>query len=123
MTISGITWLHSEQVEVIFNAMKADDVDGITIGDWLARFRFEPMKAAMEVQRALEREAQDGLTPRKSRSKVRVTRKLDMAFSAFQNKLSDLGVTWLSVEQQRLIFDTIDVDKSGTITEQELENL
>merc|ERR1711959_861810 len=75
------------------------------------------MKAAMEVQRALEFDpaSRPGSKARKA------TPKFELSFAAFQTRLHDLGVGWLSVEQQRVIFDTIDVDKSGTITEDELK--
>jgi hypothetical protein len=81
------------------------------------------MKAAIEVQRALEQ----GTTPRgkipKGKRAVVKPRRLELAFPAFQARLLELGVGWLSIEQQRVIFDTIDFDRSGTITEEELQRI
>merc|ERR1711959_437277 len=73
----------------------------------------------MEVQRALEK-AHDLSRRAKKKRGGKAAKKFELAFPAFQSRLFDLGLGWLSVEQQRVIFDTIDFDKSGTIEEGEL---
>lgn len=124
MQVGGITWLDREQVGVLFNNLKGKDADGITLADWLSRFRWQPLEAAMEVQRAFEvGNAPKTHSAKRRASKRPAVKKLDLDFRAFQTRLLDLGVGWLSVEQQRVIFDTMDVDKSGNITEEELATI
>merc|ERR1719329_1819448 len=75
------------------------------------------MRAVMEVQRALDCSPKVLKTARRRRA---APPKLELTFAAFQTRLLDLGIGWLSIEQQHVIFNTIDVDGSGTITEDEL---
>jgi len=121
LQLGGITWLEQEQVAVLFSTMASADSGGLSLSTWLSRFRWEPMQAAMEVQRALE----CGASPPASRRRRGGTapQKFELAFPAFQTRLLEFGVGWLSIEQQRVIFDTIDFDKSGTITEDELHQI
>merc|ERR1719183_2218270 len=73
------------------------------------------MSAALEVERALE----GGAAAHKASS----GKPADLTFSDFHLRLIDLNIAWLSMEQQRVIFDTIDADHSGCITEKELSEV
>merc|ERR1719498_1262570 len=74
----------------------------------------------MEVQRALE--CGETNSPVNKRGN-KAPQKFELNFPEFQKRLLDLGVGWLSIGQQRVIFNTIDVDESGTITEEELKGI
>jgi len=46
-----------------------------------------------------------------------------MCFDQFQRRLTDIGFGWLSMEHQRVLFNTLDADGSGIISEAEIYDL
>merc|ERR1712037_1011804 len=73
-----------------------------------------------EVQRVLDAESRThGARPKRGRACARKSN-AGMTLSDFEARVFGLGLNWLTLRQQRLLFDTIDVDRSGRITEGEL---
>eukprot|EP00747_Dinoflagellata_sp_TGD_P097935 gnl/TRDRNA2_/TRDRNA2_167290_c1_seq1.p1 gnl/TRDRNA2_/TRDRNA2_167290_c1~~gnl/TRDRNA2_/TRDRNA2_167290_c1_seq1.p1 ORF type:complete len:310 (-),score=92.92 gnl/TRDRNA2_/TRDRNA2_167290_c1_seq1:179-1030(-) len=85
------------------------------------------MDAAIEVQHLLEaamakQEKRQKDLERKTRRKQR-SLAAGMNFGEFQTLMLDAKVNWLTLEQQKALFKTIDADNSGTITKEELMKL
>lgn len=130
MCKGGINWLSREHIKVLYDAMKGVGGGGICLSDWIRKFSWEPMEAAREVLRALEgrgcvlRGCRDcpvgrgrGLHP----GRVPAS---GLSFPLFQQLLRrDAGIGWLTVQQQRVLFDSLEADGHGRVSEAELMRL
>ena len=105
-------------------------VEPMTFSDWVARFSWEPMQAASELQRVLAVWARRRARPSKRRSTrfwrqvpVPVASAVSLSFWDFHGVLTEMGVDWLTLHQQRLLFRCLDVDHNGRVDIRELQAL
>ncbi|CAD7926640.1 unnamed protein product [Amoebophrya sp. A120] len=111
----GITWLTRQQLQWMFEFVDEDNSKLISFPEWAARFQFDIIEAAHEVQRYLENY--------KNGNKKKNPIPDEMDLDLFILTLHDSGVTWLAEEQITQLFIMIDRDKSGIITPQELKQI
>ena len=107
---------------------------GISLSDWVSRFSWDPMQAATEVQRVLDvwarRFAEKRAVPyfrgwsvqNQGRAAYHPpARPRSLHFWDFHMVLTDMGVHWLSLEQQRLLFQSLDANRNGRVEVEELQ--
>jgi len=123
MFSGGITWLTREHLGVLFDAMRGEGGRGFTMGDWLRKFSYDPMEAAREVLSALGSHKRRFTVVRGKRVPTEPIPRCGITFGHFQRLVVDAGVGWLSARQLRVLFRSVDKDRSGRITEDELMGL
>lgn len=124
--LGGVTWLSRGQIKILYNAISGSDSEkekdkekeeapsGLSLLEWMGRFAWDPNEAVVEVQRHLEDIANE--------NKVEVMN-AQMTFEEFQNELFEKKITWLTVEQQELIFNTMDESRDGIVDRSEWEKI
>ncbi|CAE6971888.1 unnamed protein product [Symbiodinium sp. CCMP2456] len=135
LNAGSIMWLTREQMDVIFSVIGGQDAEaGISLSDWVSRFSWDPMQAATEVQRVLDvwarRFAEGRAVPYFRGWSVQnqgraayypPPRPRSLHFWDFHMVLTDMGVHWLSLEQQRLLFQSLDANRNGRVEVEELQ--
>ncbi len=125
----GLNWLTQEQIDTIYRSIAGEDQEaGISLNDWMCRFTWDPMQAATELEnvfqvweRRLERRSQ--LLLRRRSHKADSLKPKSMSFWSFHGILTEMGVDWLSLKQQRLLFRSLDSNRDGRIDTEELQAL
>lgn len=125
----GLNWLTQEQIDTIYRSIAGEDQEaGISLNDWMCRFTWDPMQAATELEnvfqvweRRLERRSQ--LLVRRRSHKADSLKPKSMSFWSFHGTLTEMGVDWLSLKQQRLLFRSLDSNRDGCIDTEELQAL
>jgi len=126
MHAGGVTWLTNTQLSIMFNAM-ADAEKGLELRDWLSRFSWDALEAARDLQRALARQHSRSAATKGARELSRHGKNLlhkdRLHYEDFKDLLSELGMGWLSLEQQRVLFHTMDQNGDGCVTQAELRSI
>ena len=106
---------------------------GISFSDWVSCFSWDPMQAAREIQRVLDtwaRRLADRSVPYLrlwSAQSGRATahppvRPRSLRFWDFHGVLIGMGVSWLTLKQQRLLFQSLDSNRNGRVDLDELQH-